>query len=594
MQFRQVSFSRQFNTMRNGIVAATLVILAFITFGAHPVSGQEIVQAEEYKLPLNVDGEPTLAEDELASNLPPLQIKNTEGDFTVTQLDDKSGLRILPDKNTATPGESIELSWSIPVSSTVPKLEPGSTLLLTVLARTHSPPNGVDLFIKEGSGEETGSSTVAMTEVEWTPYTVSRRLAEDATDVSVGIEWVLSDSNAWIEFKDLTLAFLDPSNFSVEISPTDVPRAPTAEAEVALPTPTHQNGPLIVVTSTPTPPNVFAAATQVAAGQTSQATDGTSTPTPANMVTATPTHEPIVVTNTPSPVNEATATYQAAEATAIAATTGTATPLPDGASVYTATPTPDKEAIAAAQPKSTKAPTAKPAAKPTNTPRPTKTPTPVFVPVDQLIFPTVTPTDTFPEVLKGKILFLSPYLARNIRTPQAFAINPDGTGLALLSSREFYDRAKELDAYSADKRFYFYNQREPLGDNAALIQIYYNDSEYGSASHQLTYFGAGVAWSPAVSPVDSRVVALTSSESENDEIWIAKRDEWPAIQITHNDWEWDRSPSFSPDGRQIAFESNRVGGTRQVWVMDADGANAYQVTNFPFEAWEPVWVKYTD
>ncbi|MCB0158245.1 MAG: PD40 domain-containing protein, partial [Caldilineaceae bacterium] len=62
----------------------------------------------------------------------------------------------------------------------------------------------------------------------------------------------------------------------------------------------------------------------------------------------------------------------------------------------------------------------------------------------------------------------------------------------------------------------------------------------------------------------------------------------------NNDWEWDNHPSFSPDGSQIVFMSNRNSGRRQLWIMDADGGNQRQLADFPFEAWDPVWVKYAD
>jgi Tol biopolymer transport system component len=42
---------------------------------------------------------------------------------------------------------------------------------------------------------------------------------------------------------------------------------------------------------------------------------------------------------------------------------------------------------------------------------------------------------------------------------------------------------------------------------------------------------------------------------------------------------FEESPTLSPDGRRIAFSSNR-GGVRQIWVADADGSNPIAATNF--------------
>ena len=39
----------------------------------------------------------------------------------------------------------------------------------------------------------------------------------------------------------------------------------------------------------------------------------------------------------------------------------------------------------------------------------------------------------------------------------------------------------------------------------------------------------------------------------------------------------DTAPSFSPDGKQIAFESDR-GGSQQIYVMNADGSNQHRIS----------------
>jgi len=38
--------------------------------------------------------------------------------------------------------------------------------------------------------------------------------------------------------------------------------------------------------------------------------------------------------------------------------------------------------------------------------------------------------------------------------------------------------------------------------------------------------------------------------------------------------------------------SNRT-GRQQLWIMNADGSNQRQLTDFAFEAWDPLWVKFT-
>lgn len=333
-----------------------------------------------------------------------------------------------------------------------------------------------------------------------------------------------------------------------------------------------------VVTASPTPRDVFIAAALIIEATAQAEAVGTATSTPINMVTATPTPTRQVVTNTPTAANDATATIMARHATAVALTTGT----PDPNRVVTATNTPGPTATATKPPQATPQPKAV---------KPTATNTPVFVLLDDLppiTTPEPQPTLVFPTELMNKILFLSNMRDGRVRV---YAMNPDGTGLAQLTNGWPYSRAEARDAYSPAREYRAFALKEEQFGTRGKVQIFYDFYEYSTVS-QMTFFGAGTAWAPAWAP-NSDKVALVSNESGNDEIWVVERDQWPAVQITNNDWAWDHHPSWSPDGTQIVFSSNRS-GKRQIWVMNADGSNPMPLTPFDWEAWDPVWVKHPD
>jgi Tol biopolymer transport system component len=59
------------------------------------------------------------------------------------------------------------------------------------------------------------------------------------------------------------------------------------------------------------------------------------------------------------------------------------------------------------------------------------------------------------------------------------------------------------------------------------------------------------------------------------------------INLTNNLAE-DRHPTWSPDGSQIAFTSNRD-GDREIFVMGADGSNPINLTDNSVDDWAPHW-----
>jgi TolB protein len=51
----------------------------------------------------------------------------------------------------------------------------------------------------------------------------------------------------------------------------------------------------------------------------------------------------------------------------------------------------------------------------------------------------------------------------------------------------------------------------------------------------------------------------------------------------------DAQPAWSPDGKRIAFSSNRANGNIDVWVMDADGGHPHRLTHADGIDLGPAW-----
>ncbi len=167
-------------------------------------------------------------------------------------------------------------------------------------------------------------------------------------------------------------------------------------------------------------------------------------------------------------------------------------------------------------------------------------------------------------------------LTHNNRDDNSPSWSPDGAQIAFTSSRDGDQEIFVMNADGTDQRQLTSNH---LRDSAP------NWSPDGT---QITFSSFHDLYS--LSDQDSAVggpEADSPGEVGDWEVVVVNADGTHLRQLTHNDHD-DWAPSWSPDGAQITFQSNRDGDA-EIFVMNADGTIPRQLTNNTHHDIDPIW-----
>lgn len=164
----------------------------------------------------------------------------------------------------------------------------------------------------------------------------------------------------------------------------------------------------------------------------------------------------------------------------------------------------------------------------------------------------------------------------NPKTSEIALMNPDGSGVTRL--RVFgSDPMLSPDG----TKIVYCSLRDSI-----YSQIYVMNSD-GTSQKRLTDSKNGDACGPAWSHDGKKIAYYAFAQtqpSRNPEIWVMDPDGANPKKLTDHGMD----PTWSPDGRQIAFASRRD-GIFQIYKMDADGSNVRRLTKHNAEDSNPAW-----
>ncbi|MFC2030734.1 DUF885 family protein [Chloroflexota bacterium] len=167
---------------------------------------------------------------------------------------------------------------------------------------------------------------------------------------------------------------------------------------------------------------------------------------------------------------------------------------------------------------------------------------------------------------------------------EIYVMKADGTEVTRLTDRPHSVESEPAWSPDGSRIAFISNERPTVNTLYGRFHVWLMNAD-GSGLMLLTDIGGGNT-SPTWSPDGTRL-AFDSTRDGDHEIYVINADGSHPVNLSQHPAH-DTSPSWSPDGRRIAFVSDRD-GNQEIYVMDADGSNQARLTDQPGYDKSPVW-----
>lgn len=173
---------------------------------------------------------------------------------------------------------------------------------------------------------------------------------------------------------------------------------------------------------------------------------------------------------------------------------------------------------------------------------------------------------------------------------EIYVMNADGSRQRRLTNNEFGDSDP---SWAPDRRrIAFATGRHANPPDDLNFEIYVINADGGGErriTHSPNVFDADPTWSPDGKNIAFRRVDWRRGDDENElsEIYVMNADGRGLRRLTNNAVE-DSFPAWSPDGKKIAFTSARD-GQREIYMMNPDGSGQRRLKRSRFDSLLPAW-----